>query len=121
MRRPCGAAFPFVAACLALAACGEVPPAGGGDAKNGRLLLRQFGCGSCHEIPGVVAATGRVGPPLDAIGKRTYLAGGLPNTPTNMARFIMKPQQFDPRTKMPDLQVTEAHARDMVAYLQELK
>ena len=33
----------------------------------------------------------------------------------------MKPQAFDPRTRMPDLQVTEAHARDMTAYLQGLK
>jgi cytochrome c len=111
----------WLAAGLALAACGEAFAAGEGDAKNGRLLLRQFGCGSCHEIPGVAAAVGRVGPPLDGVGKRVYLAGGLPNTPSNMARFIMKPQEIDPRTKMPDLQVTEAHARDMVAYLQGLK
>lgn len=106
-----------MAACLMLAACGESPPTNGGDARNGRLLLRQFGCGSCHEIPGVAAAVGRTGPPLEGVGKRTYLAGGVPNSPDNMARFIMKPQQFDPRTTMPDLQVSEAHARDMVAYL----
>lgn len=108
-----------IVACLALAAWGDAAAAG--DAKNGKLLLRQFGCGSCHSIPGVAAAVGLAGPPLAAVGKRTYIAGGVPNTPENMARFIMKPQQFDPRTKMPDLGVGEAHARDMVAYLRGLK
>jgi cytochrome c2 len=89
--------------------------------ENGRLLLRQFGCGACHEIPGVAAAKGRVGPPLAGIGSRVYLAGVLPNSPGNMARFIRRPQEVDPRTAMPDLGVTEAHARDMVAYLQTLR
>lgn len=88
---------------------------------NGRLLLRQFGCGACHEIPGVAAAKGRVGPPLAGIGSRVYLAGVLPNSPGNMARFIRRPQEVDPRTAMPDLGVTEAHARDMVAYLYTLR
>ncbi len=89
--------------------------------ENGRLLLRQFGCGSCHEIPGVAAAQGRVGPPLAAIASRAYLGGVLPNSRENMARFIRRPQDIDPRTAMPDLGVTEAHARDMVAYLYTLK
>ena len=88
---------------------------------NGRLLLRQFGCGACHEIPGVAAAKGRVGPPLGGIASRVYLAGVLPNSPGNMARFIRRPQEVDPRTAMPDLGVTEAHARDMVAYLYTLR
>jgi cytochrome c2 len=107
---------------LLLAGCGrEAPPALGGDPANGRLLLRQFGCGSCHEIPGVAAAKGRVGPPLAGIAGRVYLAGVLPNTPQNMAAFIRHPQKHAPRTAMPDLGVTEEHARDMVAYLSTLE
>ena len=89
--------------------------------ENGRLLLRQFGCGSCHEIPGVAAADGKGGPPLEAIASRVYLGGTLPNTPENIVRFIRKPQEAVPRTAMPDLGVTEAHARDMVAYLYTLE
>lgn len=89
--------------------------------ENGRLLLRQFGCGACHEIPGVAAADGRVGPPLTAIASRVYLGGTLPNSPENMARFIRRPQDFVPRTAMPELGVSEPHARDMVAYLYTLK
>jgi cytochrome c2 len=45
----------------------------------------------------------------------------LPNTPENMASFIRAPHRADPRTAMPDMGVTEAHARDMVAYLYTLK
>ena len=35
--------------------------------------------------------------------------------------LVRHPQAVDPRTAMPDMQVTEAHARDMVAYLYTLK
>lgn len=111
----------FLALAL-VAGCGEAPPpAPGGDPDSGRLLLRQFGCGTCHEIPGVAAAKGRVGPPLEGVADRVYLAGVLPNSPENMAAFIREPQRFAPRTAMPDLGVTEEHARDMVAYLRTLK
>jgi cytochrome c len=100
-----------------LTACGEAPDALEGNPENGRLLLRQYGCGSCHRIPGVADADGKVGPPLAGIARRVYLAGVLPNTPENMARWIQGPQQFEPRTAMPNLQVSQAQARDMVAYL----
>jgi cytochrome c len=105
-----------------LSACGEAEsPALGGDPRNGKLLLRQFGCGSCHEIPGVAAARGKVGPPLGGVAGRVYLAGTLPNTPESMAAFIRAPQSADPKTAMPDMGVGEEHARDMVAYLYTLK
>ena len=96
-------------------------PALGGNPQNGKLLLRQFTCGSCHVIPGVAAANGRVGPPLSGVAGRVYLAGVLPNTPQNMVEFIRAPQKADPKTAMPDMGVTEEHARDMVAYLYTLK
>jgi cytochrome c2 len=108
---------------LALGGCGgesRAPPPIG-DPENGKLLLRQFGCGTCHEIPGVAAAKGRVGPPLAGVGDRVYLGGVLPNTPQNMVAFIRKPQRYAPRTAMPDLGVSEPHARDMAAYLATLR
>jgi cytochrome c2 len=106
---------------LLLAACGDAPAVLDGDPERGRLLLRQFGCGGCHAIPGVAAATGNVGPPLAGVARRVYLGGVIANTPQNMVRFIRSPQEADPRSGMPDLQVTEAHARDMVAYLYTLR
>ena len=112
-----------LALCAALAACEKPAPLTGvtGDPERGKLLLRQYGCGACHTIPGVAAAKGNVGPPLDAISQRVYLAGMLPNTPANMARWIRMPQEIDPRTVMPNLQVPEPHAQDMVAYLYRLR
>lgn len=106
-----------LALCLALSACSRLPE----DAERGRLLLRQFGCGGCHAIPGVAVAQGKVGPPLDGVARRVYLGGVLPNTPENMTRFIRAPQKADPGSAMPDMGVTEEHARDMVAYLYTLK
>ena len=108
---------------LALAACGKTPPPAAelGDAEHGRLLLRQFGCGTCHAIPGVADAKGRAAPPLAGMGDRIYIAGNLPNTPANLARFIREPERYVPRTLMPNLGVTEAHAQDMAAYLAGLR
>jgi cytochrome c2 len=99
----------------------HAPPAVEGDPEAGRLLLRQFGCGSCHRIPGVATAKGDVGPPLDGIGARAYLAGRLPNTPANMRRWIIDPRSIDAGTAMPDVGLTDEHARDIVAYLYRLR
>lgn len=109
-------------ALLVLVSCGKTEaPALGGDPENGKLLLRQFACASCHEIPGVAGGRGKVGPPLAGVASRVYIAGVWPNTPQSMAAFIRAPHKADPRTAMPDLGVTERHARDMVAYLYTLK
>ena len=106
---------------VALAACARSSPQPPGDAERGRLLLRQYGCGTCHRIPGVPTATGDIGPPLEQVARRVYLAGTLPNTPLAMAGFIRAPQSVKPQTLIPDLKVDEEHATDMVAYLWGLK
>jgi cytochrome c1 len=111
-----------LAAPLLAFGCGAQPPSSAdADATNGRLLLRQYGCVSCHRIPGVAGASGNVGPPLDAIARRVYLAGMVPNTPAGMVQWIRAPQAIDPSTAMPDLRVPERHARDMTAYLYLLR
>lgn len=91
------------------------------DANRGRRALRQFGCVGCHVIPGVVAADSHVGPPLQRIGTRAFLAGQLPNTRENLIRWIRHPQAISPGTAMPDLGVGEGDARDMAAYLERLR
>lgn len=111
-----------LALCAALAACGQTAPPGvAGDPERGRLLLRQYGCGACHSIPGVAVAQGNAATPLEGVARRVYLTGTLPNTPANMTRWIRAPQEIDPRTAMPNLQVPEPHAQDMVAYLYRLR
>lgn len=113
----------ILAPILLAAGCGreDRAPAAAADARHGQLLLRQFGCGKCHEIPGVADARGRVGPPLEGVAGRVYLAGVVPNTPEAMAAFIRDPRAYHPRSAMPDLGVTEPHARDMAAYLATLR
>ena len=85
------------------------------------MAMQQYACTTCHLIPGMVGANAHVGPPLERIGGRKYLAGRLPNTPENMVRWIRDPKSVSPATLMPDLGVSEEHARDMVAYLYTLK
>jgi cytochrome c len=91
-----------------------------GDPEAGRVALARRGCGACHAIAGVRGATGRVGPDLDGLRHRRFVAGRLPNNPENLVRFIVDPQGASPGSAMPDLDVVDAEARDMVAYLATL-
>jgi cytochrome c1 len=91
-----------------------------GDPDRGAKLIAQYGCGSCHEVPGVNGANGLVGPPLTHFGKRSYIAGVLPNNETNLAHWVQSPQQVVPGNAMPDLGVTGIDARDIAAYLLSL-
>lgn len=108
-------------------ACGGPAPAeaaaGSGpiDLERGRVALHQHACSACHVIPGVTGGQVHVGPPLDGIATRRLIAGTLPNTPQNMARWIMHTQQVKPGTAMPQLGVGAREAREMAAYLATLK
>ncbi|HEV2854990.1 MAG TPA: c-type cytochrome [Thermoanaerobaculia bacterium] len=93
----------------------------GGSPVRGREVIRRYGCESCHSIPGVVGARGQVGPPLDNIASRSYLAGRLPNSPDNMIRWIRDPQSVEPGTLMPQMGVTEQDGKDIAAYLYTLR
>jgi cytochrome c len=93
----------------------------GGDPANGRRLVYQYGCGSCHTIPGVGEADGSIGPPLRGFWNRMYIAGLLQNTPENLSRWIARPQEVQPGNAMPDIGVTEGQARDIAAYLYTLR
>jgi cytochrome c2 len=89
----------------------------GGDPNRGAELIRHYGCGSCHTIPGIRRADGNVGPPLQQLRKRVYIAGVIANTPDNLMRWIQHPQAVAPRTAMPEMGVTPEQARDIAAYL----
>jgi cytochrome c1 len=92
----------------------------GGNAHAGRDDIRKYGCNACHTISGVPGAHGLVGPPLDGIGSRQYIAGEVPNTAANMMRWIQHPHQIEPHTLMPEMNVTEQDSRDIAAYLYTL-
>jgi cytochrome c len=110
----------------ALVACvlaGCLPADATPDRKeaNGRLLLEQYGCGSCHVIPGVRRASGRLGPTLEHFAHRAYIAGEQPNHPELLALWIGHPSALVPDTLMPDQQMPTGHAHDMAAYLMSLR
>lgn len=88
---------------------------------RGRALLAQHQCGSCHAIPGVPAARGTVGPALSAFGRRSYIAGEVPNGPDALTRWLIAPAALVPDTAMPAMGVAPADARDMAAYLLALE
>ncbi len=93
----------------------------GGTPSRGRELIGYYGCGSCHEIPGVAGADGLVGPPLRRIAVRSYIAGNLPNTYANMTRWIRDPHGVDEHSLMPNMHVTAEDARHIAAHLYKLR
>jgi len=114
-------------ALLALAGCsGERRPRSAyvvhiGDPAAGRAVIRDVGCGSCHTIPGIRGAQGLVGPPLTSFGRRTFIAGELPNTPENLVTWLKNPPAVEPKTAMPALGLNDGQARAVAAYLYTLR
>jgi cytochrome c2 len=104
--------------CLALCAlsilgCSLEPD----SVTQGRALLQQYQCGHCHTIPGVDGARGTLAISLDDLGKRSFLAGQIPNQADNLERWIQDPASLVPGTPMPDMGVTPGDAQLMAAYL----
>jgi cytochrome c len=111
-----------------LTACGcqqwAQPTDSSSDSANperGKIAISHYGCASCHTIPGIRGAIGLVGPSLDRIASRTYIAGVLQNTHTNMLRWIQNPPQVDDKTAMPNLHVTDQDAHDIASFLYTLR
>lgn len=112
-----------------LTGCEEPPPPfkapegelGTMRVERGRLLLAQYQCGSCHVIPDVAAARGTAGPPLSGFGRRSYIAGEVPNRPDTLSRWIMAPASLSPSTTMPSMGVSALDAQDMAAFLHNLR
>ncbi len=89
----------------------------GGNPKRGEAMFIAYGCGGCHQLQHVRKATGLVGPPLDGIALRVFIAGRLENKPDNLQHWIRDPQAVSPGTVMPDLNVGQQDARDISAFL----
>lgn len=138
MRRPVPSSLLFLAALFALA-IGAAVAAGvilyaqtqqsarvraegitGGSAKAGKAAMLRYGCGGCHEIPGLPGAAGQVGPALASVATRAEIAGTLPNDPAAMQRWLMHPQRVVRGNGMPEQGVTPRDARDLAAYLYTL-
>jgi cytochrome c len=100
-------------------AAGPVVP--GGNPDRGWQAIQDYGCITCHTIPGVPRADALVGPPLTHWADRSYIAGRLTNSPENLILWIQFPQSVDPGNAMPDMGVTDQDAHDIAAYLYTLR
>jgi cytochrome c2 len=120
-----GAGSLSTAIILLLTACifsnSSIEYVAGGDPRRGEVALRDYGCGACHTIPGIPGANTTVGPSLTNWAERAYIAGSLSNTPENLLRWLQAPQEIEPGSVMPDLDVSEQAARDISAYLYTLR
>jgi cytochrome c oxidase subunit 2 len=103
---------------------GEAAPArapASGPARAGATAFTRDQCASCHAIRGT-AARGQVGPDLTHIGSRASIAAlTLPNTAAALRDWLRDPQHAKPGNRMPDLGLSAADIRSLVAYLQGLK
>ena len=108
-----------------LAGCGQKDTAAlvnfPGDAQRGKMLIEQYGCGGCHDIPEAANANGNVGPPLSRVGSRGFIAGFINNSPDNMAQWIEDPQKALPGNAMPSMGISRKDARDITAFLYTLR
>lgn len=93
----------------------------GGDPQRGEGLVQRYGCGGCHRMPGTDGAVGKRAPSLESIAVEPYISGNLPNTPENLMRWIQSPRSIRPQTKMPELGIGHAEARDITTYLYSLR
>ena len=81
------------------------------------MVMQQYQCGSCHQIPQVPAARGAMGPSLAGFGRRSYIAGEIPNSFDALARWIEAPASLVPGTTMQAMGVAPQDARDIAAWL----
>lgn len=125
-----GAALAVVLGATGLTACGSFAkaPYGEGQEKpgaiafeEGREAITRYGCGACHEIPGVRGADGKVASPLISFSKRAFIAGQRSNNRENLVRWLTNPQQVEPGTAMPNLGVTDQDAEHIATYLLSLR
>lgn len=104
---------------------------------RGRKLFLEKKCAGCHTVRGHEGA-GVTGPDLTRIGARSTVAGGLlENSPQNLHRWLVEPNEVKPGNKMwfggylvknndtgawdPQFTINDDEARALVAYLNSLK
>ena len=68
----------------------------GGDPHRGQAALKDYGCATCHTIPGVAEARGLVGPPLTGFANRVYVGGVAVNSVENLIAWIRRPAIAEP-------------------------
>lgn len=90
-------------------------------AQRGKQLFQSIQCAMCHSVQGTIAQ-GKQAPDLTHLASRRMIAAGtLPNTPENLASWILDPQQHKPGANMPANPMSGDDLAALVAYLGTLK
>jgi cytochrome c oxidase subunit 2 len=93
----------------------------GDEPRRGQSLFLGGPCMLCHAIQGTTASA-RKAPDLTHVASRTTLAAGtLPNTPSNLAAWILDPQKIKPGVNMPAHPLAPQDLQALLAYLGTLR
>ena len=84
-----------------------VPPAG--DAAAGQRHWEQLGCISCHTFAPAAMT--------DDWDRTSLHMAATKFFPGALARFLAKPHQFHPQSRMPDFKLTKTETKDLVAWI----
>jgi cytochrome c oxidase subunit 2 len=89
--------------------------------ERGQQVFLGSGCVYCHTIAGT-NASGKVGPDLTHLASRGFVgAGVVPNSPGNLAGWILDPQHMKPGNRMPGTDLTGPELQDLLDYLESLR
>jgi cytochrome c oxidase subunit II len=89
--------------------------------SRGEEVFFGAACHTCHAIRDTPAEA-RIGPDLTHLGSRPTLGAGLmPNTPENLARWILDPQGLKPGNRMPATPLPPEDVSALVAYLHSFR
>ena len=104
------AALVGAAAAIALATTAAFGQDGGALASRGKRLFTEQGCYGCHMI-------GKMGTPI--ANDLSQVGSKYPED--YLREWLREPQQQKPRAHMPKVQMADAEARALAAYLASLK
>jgi cytochrome c oxidase subunit 2 len=94
---------------------------GDSASQAGQRVFMTSGCSFCHAIRGTPARA-TAGPDLTHLAsRRTLAAGTLPNTKGHLAGWIGNPQAIKPGNLMPQIPLSPAELRALLAYLGTLR
>jgi cytochrome c oxidase subunit 2 len=89
-------------------------------ASAGRRIFEKTSCINCHTIAGT-PANGRFGPDLTHVMSRETIASGVvPNTPENLRRWILNPDDIKPGSRMPAMNLSGQELDAVTAYMASL-
>ncbi len=86
-------------------------------AQEGARLFQEFICSNCHTVRGISEAAVEAGPDLTHLASRgTLAARATPNTRSQLANWILDPQDIKPGANMPSTPMTGQELDALIAF-----